>query len=437
MKLFASAGILGLFWIVSPGSVCAIPTNIFLENPVGPRHLAMGSTGVSSATGPNSTWWNPSNLAFLRQSGLATSYALLDIDARAYDLRLALSPGPQGLGYGLSWSQTNFNNVTQTEILLDASGGIIIDPNTGLPEKRVIGFSSESDNLFTGSLGLRVADGFAIGTTGKAIYGVLGGITGKGFGGDVGFSGSAGRFSFGSVYKNVGLTIIEWTDGFVEQLPSGIQAEVGFSIGNSFSSNGWGLGLALSTWIPRTPEGEDPTLRGGMEWNLSPVLALRFGFNGDQLTGGAGFKMGDLIGDYAFAPNALHNAVHRLAVSFLWGRKSGESSLSPSIRTKQLLPQLSDLKDLARSIEPSLEPPPDEVSNEALDLLDSAKTERALEVFLNGLKVFGSDAALWHGAAKAYLSMGLKKEGLFCIEQVLILKPDHVELKNWLERQKP
>jgi len=341
-------GILTSLFLQVPILAGAVLTNVFLEIPTGPRSLAMGSTGLASPGGPFTSWWNPANLAFLNQSGVASSYALLDVGARAYDLRVALRPSAKERGYSFSWAQTNFNNVSQTEILLDASGAIIIDPNTGLPEKRVIGFARESDNLFSGSFGFSLRQDLAVGATGKTVYSTLGGVTGQGFGADLGLSWRSGRLSLGSIYRNIGLTRIEWTDGFLEQLPSGAQAEVAFQLGKGNGEGKKSLILALATWIPRTPEIDETSIRAGAEWRLSPALAFRFGFNGDRLTGGAGFRMKDLVGDYAFAPNREHHAVHRLAVSWLWGQKQETATPRSSAAGGDSVPRHLDPKERQR-----------------------------------------------------------------------------------------
>lgn len=285
----------------------------FLKLPESARLAAMASAGTAFTDESASTQLNPAALGLLRSQEAYFAYTQLY----------------EGIGYGvMSYAHPakKAGNFDLTLLHLDY-GDIAGADASGVKTGKV----SASDRLLRLSWAPQ-RETFIPGVSVKAVQEKLDGTTATAFLVDAGvlyrlprdeseerpsfFVSHLRRMSFGASVRNLG-TRAKYEGG------SG-KAPVVMALGTTYRALADALSVSLD--IERVSGRPEPlALRLGGEIWLKDAVALRVGLRSDQdegpgLSAGAGFKVGAARFDYALSPHGDLGLVHRVGLSFKFGR---------------------------------------------------------------------------------------------------------------------
>lgn len=225
---------------------------VFLRLEQGARPLGMGGAFVAVADDGNSVWWNPAGSVQLEKNEIWASYT--------------------------SWLEsvkTQFVNFVHPLSNLKAAvgGSVVLLGMDSIEQRDGAGNlkSSDSDiqsSAFSLNLSKYFADNFSMGLSVKGINQKLGSESGSGVAFDWGLLFRQDKLSLGLGVFNIGPKLK--TGDVKNDLPLDIRAGVAYR---------WTEGFLLSV------EGEKPVdsdfkLHLGGEWKLTPIFALRVGYEG-------------------------------------------------------------------------------------------------------------------------------------------------------------
>lgn len=299
----------------------------FLSIGYGARAQGMGSSFVSIASNGFACYWNP---AATSSTGhwLEFTHASNFSDLVTYDALGYSRPG-RGYGLGLVALRLAVRDIPNTsQALLDLNGNGLMDPGERLDYDRIT-FFNDAETAILLNYSRRLGIGFDGGLNVKIINKSLGDNSAWGVGLDAGamiFLPSGLRI--GLNLQDVTTTYLAWDTGTKESIyPTAklgasyrpgfarsltISADADFRFENRGSSANYHIG----------PLSAD--LRWGLEYWIRGRLALRLGSDQEQLTAGAGLKLGRFRFDYAYLGHSELKGSTRLSAGYVFQTSSND-----------------------------------------------------------------------------------------------------------------
>lgn len=269
----------------------------FLQMGVGARPLAMGGAFVGLADDASATYWNPAGLASLNHIQLEFMNVNLPLD-RTYNFFSGVFPLKNIATFGVSW------------IGMRVAG---IEGRTSNSAEPEFTFGNNQNAVFL-SIGKTISPFLSIGGSIKFIKNDLQNISATG----LGFDASAlikatDRLRLGLLVQDIG-TDYRWDNNVTEGVPMHFRAGVAYEVYD---------GVTIAVDADKGSH-SDPDFHIGGEIRPVENLPIRLGYNGSQVTGGAGFLFPlsnhALELNYAYSNDRIFNeAVHRLSVVFSFG----------------------------------------------------------------------------------------------------------------------
>lgn len=340
---------LAAFWPSSAGA--AKFAGAFMDDGGGARALAMGGAFTAVADDPSAVYWNPAGLSGIgsRQVMLMHSERfgdLIDRDFAAYvqPVDWSLLGGTEA-GFGVSVIRLGLDNIPFTDHLfdqLDHNGdGVVSDEELlgqdGLPgpslfdlEDQIL-YKSDSELALFVSYAERKGD-WRLGGSLKLIRQSIGDYNSLGIGFD--FALLRPRIwrglDFGVKLQDITTTYLSWNtdDGTNETIYPVITPGLAYNV----PVPAWDASVTVASSLETHYDdrrgadqywggGFSANLRLGMEVGFKERVFLRGGFDSgfetENMTAGAGFRLDMLTVDYAYAGDILDNdeETHRISIS--------------------------------------------------------------------------------------------------------------------------
>ncbi|HNW43546.1 MAG TPA: PorV/PorQ family protein [Elusimicrobiales bacterium] len=279
-------------------SAGADPFN-FLFLDAGARPVALGGAYTALARDANALQYNPAGLGEIKQQQVVFMHNQYLQEITQEYLAYA---SPQG--WGLSLNYLSFGSVRRTLTNNHAGTGL---GGVGLTDMALGGG-------YGGALGTNLAAGAGF----RYIKENIAGISGQGFGFDIGllyFPPILEKAVFGAAVQNLGPDV-KFQSG-KEKLPMNLR------LGAAYSFKMKELPCSLSMDVTKA-RGEDALAAAGLEVIVSKTFPVRLGYSarnaaGPGITAGLGYRLSELNFDYAFVPSGELGAAHRLSVGYRWG----------------------------------------------------------------------------------------------------------------------
>ncbi|EHO39830.1 hypothetical protein Calab_0181 [Caldithrix abyssi DSM 13497] len=265
----------------------------FMRLGLGARHLALGNSSVAAPVDAFSFYYNPALSAFHEKRMFTLSHRFMSLDRR-FDFIGFASKIPPGAGFSLGWIHSGVG---------DIQGYNMIGEQTGTIDHNLNAIYFNFARVFAGK--------FAVGLTIKHMREDLN------FGADS-YNASGWGWDFGAAYRfNQKLTVAASLRDVGSKLTANTEKLFEFGGTTVFTfPKIWSVGATYLTPLPwlrvnyafvGTEHENGQHL--GLEATYRNILALRFGYNKDQLTFGAGmgFKLWKFFTtlDYAFVPSVV------------------------------------------------------------------------------------------------------------------------------------
>lgn len=278
-------------------SAGASPFN-FLFLDAGARPVALGGAYTALAKDANALLYNPAGLGEINEQQAVFMHNSYFQDITQEYIAYA---SPQG--WGLSCNYLDFGSVSRTTIN-NHTGGL---GSVGLTDLALsAGYGAPIGVSFVGGAGI------------KYIRESIAGVSGTGFGLDLGllyYPRSLEKAVLGLSVQNLGPSV-KFQDK-KEAMPLNLR------LGAAYSFAVKGQAAVVSADLSKARE-EAMIVSAGVETVISKVVAVRLGY-GTRNEAGSGITMGlgcvyrDFEFDYAFVPFGDLGAAHRLSVGYKWG----------------------------------------------------------------------------------------------------------------------
>ena len=349
--------ILGIFLLTVLSASAENYTGDFLTNGIGARALGLGGAYVSIADDATATYWNPAGIA-----GVSHNYQVCMMHAArrsglgAFSYVSGIGRFIPHLTVGLSWIRAGIDDIP---IYYDVPA---FDPEISADQRKnnrryrpreedftPAGYLNDSENAFVLSLATRIAISqswwdnfgrdsippeFMFGINAKGIFQGFNGVGeldeetsqfsnygSSGYGFDAGILvrlpdmnalfglENVGGFAFGVNLQDISQTTLIWNTvpGLKESIPSNLNIGLTYFTKLLFNRE-----LILSYQWQERYGGQ---IHVGIEYELTPQLALRIGYRDSRLTSGVGIQLKQFNLDYALLIGDLINT-HFLSV--LW-----------------------------------------------------------------------------------------------------------------------
>jgi hypothetical protein len=291
-----------------PGAHAAEPSEglpgDWLSQYSGARAIGFGGAFVAIADEPSGILWNPAGLTQLMQH-----------EVNAGTVRLFEETSVNHLSFGMPESRLPSFGLT---ILSMGSGGF--QRTNDLNE--VLGDFEAGNTAFLFSLAKRLNTRFAIGANLKVVRQSIEDFSGSGTGFDLGgLYWISPAFRVGVSLLNLGgptITLREEDEKYPTELRSGAALTV---------LDGKGT---LSGEIAHR-SGPGTKTRGGAEYWLVPSMALRLGYDDQNVAGGFSYRFASgLQIDYGLSDHVL-GVTHRFAISYRFGGFFASSQATPEV----------------------------------------------------------------------------------------------------------
>lgn len=292
----------------------------FLSLGAGARALAMGGAQVAAPTAATAAYYNPSALAGLSKSHAEFMHASQFDNLFTYDYLSYARPLQNGNAGALTVLYARVGGIPRTRLA---------DPNAPLSDNnRVIvkGETGDHELAFTAALGRNVGRGWKAGANAKLLFKSLAGASAFGLGFDVAAGRTLGRnFSAGIAARDITTSVLAWSTGRTEAiLPSLVlggawvadlralnaKLTIAADLDGHFETRG------AAEQVDAGPLSVEP--RFGAEYLIAHTVALRGGFNGDDVTAGAGLNLAWMTVNAAFQDHADLGFTHRVSVGVVW-----------------------------------------------------------------------------------------------------------------------
>jgi hypothetical protein len=315
----------------------------FMENGGGARALAMGGAFHAVADDPSTTFWNPAGLGTMpaRQLMLMHSERFGDLIDRSF--ASYVQPvgwnilGGQSAGIGLTLIRLGIDNIPFTDHLFDqldtdGDGEVSREESFGLFDLQdQIKYESDQEFAFFLSYGERKGD-WQVGASLKFVRQSIGPYSSFGIGADLAVLRPRiwGNLDFGLKLQDITTTYLSWDspDGRNELILPAIVPALAYRV----PMPQWNMGLILAASLESRFENRrdadqywigssSANAHIGAEVAFSDRVFLRGGFDSgwdaEDLTAGAGFKLPPLTVDYAYAGDTLDidEVTHRISLA--------------------------------------------------------------------------------------------------------------------------
>jgi hypothetical protein len=329
-------------------SVLAVPASAtkfagtFMENGGGARALGMGGAFTAVADDPSATFWNPAGLTGLQSSEILIMHSerfgdLIDRDFASYvqPVDWTILGGTSG-GIGISVIRLGVDDIPFTEHLedqLDTNGDGTVDDTEilGILDLQdEIRYKSNQELALMFSYGESLGS-WKLGANVKFVRQSIGEYSSLGVGMDVGLMRPQiwRRLDFGLKFQDITTTYLHWSTGRNEVITPAIVPGLAWRQ----PLPDWNMDLTLAGSFEtrfdnrRTADQYSAgSITGnahlGVEVGFSGKVFLRTGFDSgwdaENLTAGAGFRLDPLTVDYAYAGDSLDidEVTHRISLSF-------------------------------------------------------------------------------------------------------------------------
>ncbi|HSQ59554.1 MAG TPA: PorV/PorQ family protein [Acidobacteriota bacterium] len=295
--------------LIGPGAARAAEENGgspggWLSSYVSARALGMGGAYVGAADDASSVIWNPAGLAMLVPNEVRFETARLFEDTSINAFNFAV-PGNRLPSFGLSVVSLRSGEFERTNDMNDP-----------------LGTFSEGETAYLLTVARNVNPRFALGGNVKLVRQSVEDFSSGGVGFDVGgIYDVSPNLRVGLSVLNVGgpnVTLRDTKETYPLEFRGGFAATL---------FNGRGL---LTAEVDQA-SGPGVRLRGGSEYWVQPVLALRIGYDDASAGGGMSYRFG---GHYQFDYGVLDHPLgltHRLGVSYRFGGFFASAKASPEI----------------------------------------------------------------------------------------------------------
>lgn len=276
----------------------------WLSQYVSARTLGLGGAFVGAADDASSVAWNPAGLALLVPNEARFESARLFEDTYVNALNFAV-PGNKLPCFGLSIISLHSGQFDRTNELNDPLGSF-----------------NEGETAYIFTLARAINPRLAIGTNVKVIRQSIEDFSGTGVGFDVGaVANVTPTIRVGASVLNVagpGITLRDTKETYPIEFRGGFSAAV---------LRGRGL---LSAEVDHA-EGPGVRFRGGSEYWVQPMFALRVGVDDQNPAGGMSYRFG---GHYQFDYGVLDHPLgltHRIGLSYRFGGFFASAKAEPEI----------------------------------------------------------------------------------------------------------
>ncbi|HBA61458.1 MAG TPA: hypothetical protein DCZ92_11715 [Elusimicrobia bacterium] len=278
-------------------SAGASPYN-FLFLDAGARPVALGGAYTALARDANALLYNPAGLGEVSEQQAVFMHNRYFQDITQEYLAYA---SPQG--WGASVNYLDFGSAPRTTISNHAGG---------------LGSVGLTDIAVSAGYGAPMGVNFVGGAAIKFIQESIAGVSGTGFGLDLGvfyYPGGREKTVLGASVQNLGPSVKFQNKKEAMPLNVRVGAAHSFSVRGQDATVSADLSKALA---------EKLVISAGVETIVSRLVAVRFGYTtrneaGSGLTMGLGYGYQDFSFDYAFVPFGDLGAAHRLSVGYKWG----------------------------------------------------------------------------------------------------------------------
>ena len=292
----------------------------FMSLGAGARALAMGGAALANPTPATAGYYTPSRLAGLNYNDIEFMHANLIDNLYTYDELSYARPMSDGTAGSLSILYTRVGDIPLTKLA---------DPNRPLTdENRVLVDSKSSDNELAvlGSMGRMVWTNWRAGASAKILYKSVAGESAYGLGFDVGMGRTVSKsLEVGVAAHDLTTSILAWSTGRTEAiLPSivlGGAYQIDLHAVNAHVTvvadlNGHFESRGDAEQIAAGPLSVNP--QAGLEYLISTAVSLRGGYDGQNLTAGAGLHISVVNVDAAFQNHPDLGFTHRVSLGVHW-----------------------------------------------------------------------------------------------------------------------
>ena len=251
------------------------------------RSVAMGGSQVAIATGMNSAYWNPARLYKTSSFGLSTArvYGLYNYYYGSFGM--SLFTGTLGISYTM-------NGVDGLQNTAYVNGRPALVQETTYANQMVVMTYADNLGRLWRNLGWSVSflDELFMGANLKYFNNRIYDTTGNGLGVDLGLSYSLQKSLYlgVAVYNRLPINI-NWSNGTSEIYPRRTRIGIGWQAL---------VNLLLSADLEQS-ENQPATYYYGLEYWLTPSLALRGGYNQETYNLGVGLTVYQLTLDVAYS----------------------------------------------------------------------------------------------------------------------------------------
>lgn len=271
-----------------------------LEIGPGARAHGLGAAYVAHQADATSAYWNPANLAYIKNNEFSTMQNKLSTEASYYYLGGAFPAN--NFSWGINWLQIELPDIEETSASLNNNEVEILN-----------NFTYHATALILG-VGLKITEEIAIGFNGKYISKKLS----EGYGESNGQS-----FGIGLVYRispscNLGLkadnigNIQKYDTGYSEIVP--VKYTAGLNLGVTPKLN------FILDIEKRSDKDSLAKGHGGFEYIFNKNIYFSFGCDYKTITAGAGFSINSVYADYAYRTDNASNlgAEHFVTLGVRW-----------------------------------------------------------------------------------------------------------------------
>jgi|GEM_PF-6056779 len=247
------------------------------------RDLAMGGNVTATSDPATAPFTQPALLGGTPRLESSFSQARLDEETFLFQTDTVF-PVLKGFGLGLSWDEEVARDQVQTETVRDSNGQVVVDPTTGQPLQRLLGFFARNDNDWSLAAGATRGP-FSLGGSVHYLFTQFGPLRGSGWGADAGAHWAGGDWFRASwVVRDLGDTRLrfprsEWT----------VTREAAWAGSLAILHKVGDLSFGLEPGANRAWRREGRTdWTGGLEAGYHQALFLRYGINRDRNSFGMG-----------------------------------------------------------------------------------------------------------------------------------------------------